>query len=96
MIYEHFSQCCILLNKSQQLLSKITMANKVTLICKKASLIFPPDLESAAVLMAQREVEVLREEEEVLRSAVARLNVELSNLQAKHRPLDPREVKKVI
>ena len=53
------------------------------------------DVESAQTLHARRQVEEMKEENETLKTTVHRLNVELSDLQAKYRPVDPAQMKQV-
>ncbi|KAH9491633.1 Centrosomal protein of 89 kDa [Bulinus truncatus] len=54
------------------------------------------DVDGAQEIFAHRQIELIKEENETLKSAVHRLNVELSDLQAKLRPLDSTQVKQAI
>lgn len=53
-------------------------------------------MDSARTLYVQKQLNMLKEENEFLKSAVHRLNVELSDYQAKYRPVDAGQLKQVI
>lgn len=55
------------------------------------SLLFT-DREGAEMLLRDRQIEELKAENEVMKNAVHRINVELSQYQAKYRPLSEEEV----
>ncbi|BFZ13490.1 hypothetical protein BsWGS_16529 [Bradybaena similaris] len=54
------------------------------------------DMDSARSLYVQKQLNMLKEENEFLKSAVHRLNVELSDYQAKYRPVDAGQLKQII
>lgn len=69
--------------QNEEMLSELMSLRRV------AEAIKDGDVESAQTLHARRQVEELKEENETLKTTVHRLNVELSDLQAKYRPIDP-------
>ncbi|GFR74425.1 centrosomal protein of 89 kDa, partial [Elysia marginata] len=73
--------------QNEEMLSELMSLRRV------AEAIRDGDVESAQALHARRQVEELKEENETLKTTVHRLNVELSDLQAKYRPVDPALVK---
>ncbi|RUS69125.1 hypothetical protein EGW08_023114 [Elysia chlorotica] len=73
--------------QNEEMLSELMSLRRV------AEAIRDGDVESAQALHAQRQVEELKEENETLKTTVHRLNVELSDLQAKYRPVDPAQIK---
>ncbi|XP_005090564.1 centrosomal protein of 89 kDa isoform X1 [Aplysia californica] len=72
------------------------MQAELSSLRKVAEAIRDGDIEGAQTLYVRRQMEDLKEENETLKTSVHRLNVELSDYQAKYRPVDPNHVKKVI
>ncbi|CAG5130632.1 unnamed protein product [Candidula unifasciata] len=63
---------------------------------KVAEAVQNEDIESARTLYSQKNLNTLKEENEILKSAVHRLNVELSDYQAKFRPIDEAQLQQTI
>ncbi|BFZ13489.1 hypothetical protein BsWGS_16528 [Bradybaena similaris] len=63
---------------------------------KVAEAVQDEDMDSARSLYVQKQLNMLKEENEFLKSAVHRLNVELSDYQAKYRPVDAGQLKQII